>query len=501
MAVRFLDEAPTQTQPRQSRGGVRFLDEAQQTQQQASKPQQQGNTIADNLRNIPIIGPLLSGGTQAIAAPGIQRQLSQAAETRQGVDEAAIRKLREAKAAGDDDKVQRLLAVINKFSDQPATLEDIVGELPSDREVAGSAAETALTVGSLGLPGATSLAGKLAQGAGIGATTGAAGAFTEGGNIAQGALFGGAFGSAIPLGGAALNKLRRTFGEMGNAIALKGLRPSPTQITKFSDKTGKDLADFVVENRLFERGTDQVDAIIDDVQRAFDDIARKSGRKIPVDKLQSAFDKRIKQLQKSVNVRDVAKSKELQGFKKQLIENIRKVNDTVDVGDVSAAKTKITSGVNSSEFLVPPAEAGAQRETGSLLRRQVEEAAEGLTSETGETVGELGIRLRDLNQFRDIAKKQENLGRGSLPVGLIQLLGLIGGGTTGLVGERGGAKSAATNAALGLLLASVANNPRVIAGATKGLLAAGRGASQPQQLSGIEKLLSALTGSSVGRGQ
>lgn len=298
--------------------------QAQVTQQ--PEPTQPGG-ILQTLTNLIGGKSLTQGIAQSIAAPGVQKTLNEAQQTQDYVNAAALRELKTAQQRGDTTAVQKLTDILKKAGQQPQpTVEDIVGQFKTPKEVAGSAASLAL----LAAPGtgATTFGAKLAEGVATGAAAGAAGALDENGNakdVLRGASFGSLFGSLFPVAGAGLQKAGQYAGLAGEAIALKGLRPSPTQIKNFSQKTGRDLADFVIENKFFGRGEDQlaqVQRVIDEVQGQFNQIAKESNRKIPVSDLTAGFDARIKELTDSIDPADVQKANQLKLFRDKLVNGL-----------------------------------------------------------------------------------------------------------------------------------------------------------------------------------
>lgn len=169
--------------------------QAQVAQQQQEQPQR---NVAEKLGGLlGVEGFGKSIGT-AIAAPGAQRTLDAASQTRNEINDSTVRLIKEAQQRGDTKTVQKLTQILQQ-SGQAPQLEEVIGQLPTGRQVAGQAIQTAGAALS-GVAGSGSMAGRVAQGAALGATQGAGSALENNKNVVTGALTGGTIGAAIPAG-------------------------------------------------------------------------------------------------------------------------------------------------------------------------------------------------------------------------------------------------------------------------------------------------------------
>lgn len=206
------------------------------------------------------ISGVLFGGTKEA------RDLEQAGEREGSLQERVLQKIREQREQGLD--TSRLTGALQKGRAGREAGAETEEELRTGgvtaRQVLGSAAQTALTIGSVGAFGGAARAGRLgaagakalgtqgrfatrvATGAALGGGFGVAGAARGEGDITvKDIATSAAFGAAIPLGGSVLRGLG---GQISDKIPQRliriALKQSPKQI-----RGGKDIAPFVLQKR------------------------------------------------------------------------------------------------------------------------------------------------------------------------------------------------------------------------------------------------------------
>jgi hypothetical protein len=261
-------------------------------------------------------------------------------------------------------------------------------------------------------------------------------------------------GIAKGLGAAAkgLSKVAKTEAEN---IALKGVRATASQQRAFTKKTGQSLTDYVIKNKLFEGGTQQVDDLIAPLQQQYDDLAIKSGKKIASSNIYKQFTDRIAELKSIPSGNSQKLASQLENELSLLTDKFGK--SKIDIGEITNLRREIDKVIKPGAFQADPIAAGRDKAVRDILKNVIDKA-------TGQTK-QIGQDLRDLNAFRDIAELQQGLGKGSLPVGLTKLLSAgVGGTMGGGVGyTQGGSSGAIKGALLGIGLESAANNPKTIA--------------------------------------
>lgn len=294
-----------------------------------------------------------------------------------------------------------------------------------------------------------------------------AGEETDFGGIATSGALGLVGGGAGPglklLGG--LGKKAATGA--GKNLALRGLRPSKPQTAGFRKDTGENLEDFVIKNKLFEKGTQPVDDLLNPLYQQYDDLALKSGAKIKVSNILGKYDKRIAELD------DIATgdAKALAGKLREEADLVLQKwgnQDVVDIKDITMLRRNVDKVVNQKSFSADPLASGKNDNVRDIYKDVIDEATGGATKP-------IGRQIKDLKAYRDIAEIQQDLGKGSLPAGLKQLLAInagttVVGGGAGYVGSGG---DPLVGALTGLGFTAAANNPRVLAFLAKNLLKIG----------------------------
>lgn len=269
--------------------------------------------------------------------------------------------------------------------------------------------------------------------------------------------------------GAGAKSIGKGLAEIGDNIALKAIRPSPSQQTKFLAKTGQTMKSFSVEKGLFEKGVEQVDTLIGPMQESFDDIAIKSGRRADYQAVLQNYDDVIAKFSGVLDESGQTLAKGIETSKELFIKKFAPLQNLgIDVGELTQARRDIDKLIPESSFLKDELAAGRKNAIRDILQDSVRQATDGLTDASGRSLKDMGEELSKLYSFRGIAEQQQFIGKGGLPIGLLKQIGLtgagglLGGGAGGLF-SGGDPKSIATGLLVGVGLPAAVNNPKVIA--------------------------------------
>lgn len=258
-----------------------------------------------------------------------------------------------------------------------------------------------------------------------------------------------------------LPKVGESVVKAGENMAIKPLRATPSQLTKFKQIHGEDVAPILSRNNIIGQDVTGIQKkAIDPLQEQFNTIANNTT--IPVSR--SVTDTKalnyIGELLKSPSQEDHQLAEKL--FNEYDFA-INKIGDNPTLALLNKARQTFDDKV--SDWKTDPIAAGKNRLLGNIFRQSIQETADksGLIGTNGKSLKDMGIELSKLYGVKDIAARQENLGRGSLPVGLTTLLGFAGGG--GIGGLPG--------AVAGAALVKAVNSPIASTFASKGLRASG----------------------------
>lgn len=277
---------------------------------------------------------------------------------------------------------------------------------------------------------------------------------------------------------AALTPLRQSIGKgVSNAaenLAVKQFRLTPSQLKNFKTKFGEDAGQ-VIRKYGFNNADDVVSKGIQPLQQQFDStIAGITG--VTKDSLKKSFESRISKLAGSAASDNRALASQL---KKESAAVLKKYGDVIDANELNTIRKEFDSLVNYTNKAANPARYSINKRMADSIRETLQK------SDTTGTLKNVGRELQKLRQLSDNVVQQEQLGKGSLPLGLSNLLGgAVGGGSLGGPG-----------AVVGILMANAINSPtgRKVAmqGAEKlaGKLSAAKGG---QSAGGIATRLGAL---------
>lgn len=274
-------------------------------------------------------------------------------------------------------------------------------------------------------------------------------------------LAGGVAGKVVGKAGSLVGKtVGKGLVEGSENLALKALRPTKTMLTKFAQQHGEDLAQVVTRNNLVGKSAQEIgEQAIKPLQSSFDDIVERSGLKVDMGSLDRKFTEIINKLADSPSLTD---NKLADDLANEYVNIINKAgNGPINIKTINEFRRVFDSKVR--DFAADPIMAGKNRLIGNALRDVVQETADnaGMIGAGGRSLKDLGLELSKLYNVRDIAELQGNLGRGNLPVGLLDLLGFGAGAELG--GVVGGPGGRVVGAGLTMVGTKVANNPKTIA--------------------------------------
>jgi len=241
---------------------------------------------------------------------------------------------------------------------------------------------------------------------------------------------------------AAMTPLRQIAGKglLGAAdnLAIKQFRLTPSQLTKFSKKFGED-ASTTIRKYGFNTAEDIAEKGIQPLKQQFDSLVTNIPG-VTKESLKQSFDGKIAKLLGSGATDNQAIGKQLQKESNQLL---KRYGDVIDSKELNAIKNEFDSLVNYTNSVANPAKYGVNKRVADSIRETLQKS-----DPTG-TLKSTGRELQKLYQLSDIASQQSQLGRGSLPLGLGNLM----------AGGIGGASLGGPGAVTGMLAASAINSP------------------------------------------
>jgi hypothetical protein len=308
----------------------------------------------------------------------------------------------------------------------------------------------------------------------LGAVSGGLMAYSEGDNILAGIMGGALGGALLPMLGKGITKAGKIVKGSAEDLVLRALRPSPSQQAAFKKVTGQNLKQFVINNKLFEKGPEQVRKLINPVQQEFDDIVKKSGAKVDGQSLLGKFASLIDDLKNATVPELQNKGAAIEKYVLNLTEKIK--GEQIGIDELTDERKIIDKLVK--QFKNDPVSASYFEDIRNVLQDTIREATEkvNIKGASGKTLKELGQTLRPMYEFLKIAERQQYLGQGSLPSGITQTIAGTVGGVGGSV--LGGPAGAGVGYVMGSAATSVANNPKVISKATEAGLKVGEKAMQ-----------------------
>lgn len=228
---------------------------------------------------------------------------------------------------------------------------------------------------------------------------------------------------------AAMTPLRQQLGNRSLSAAdraiTKQFKFSPSQLTNFSKRHGEDPTTLIKRYGINSADDVTVKAI-EPLQSAFDDVVTKIPT-ISSQALSSSLKKVYNPLIKSANLSEQQLGSQL---KAQADEIIKKSGQAIPSAQVNTLRKSFDDFVKYTMRGTP--EHNVNKMTADALRETLQKAADkaGLGFQ-GKTFKEIGRDLSKLYDLDEIVGRQANLGRGSNPVNLTNLLGMTAGGAGG----------------------------------------------------------------------
>lgn len=251
------------------------------------------------------------------------------------------------------------------------------------------------------------------------------------------------------------NMLGKGFGAASDDMAIRGIKPSKSQLNRFKKNTGEDMASVLKRNNLVGREVDEVNTLIGGLDDKFGQIVAGTPD-IPKANVMQAITQQV-DLLKSAGPTDLAKAGD--DLLAEAQEVLAKYGDTVPASAVQQLKRQYDSLVNFTNRQSNPARTSVNERVGNALRETLRTSADNAgLSDAGMSLKQIGQESSKLKAIRDLMEEQANLGRGTNPLGLGTLMagtaGGVGGGVGGALGMA--AASRAINSAPAMRLGAKA---------------------------------------------
>lgn len=257
-------------------------------------------------------------------------------------------------------------------------------------------------------------------------------------------------------------------------IPLKSVRVNPSQLTNWTKKHQQDLAKWMVEKKILgENSIDLAAKQASILQSQFDNMAMNGNITIPLSDLRVRFAEEIADLAGATL--QGGKTKITPAFNKGIAKKVLQEWDNIltqarqmGVENVTPKmltefRRNIDEVIPKSQFIDPSVNNIAVR-----TRRILNDVIQGgidkrlLGTKEGLSLKQLGQELSKYYDFLEIARRQENLGKGSLVTNLTRLLSGGGGGTIGAL--VGGVPGAVVGGTAGLATEAALRSPSVLKG-------------------------------------
>ena len=370
-------------------------------------------------------------------------------------------------------------------------LQDILGlNLTSQSPFEKTKNKVGAELVSFGIPfgkGVGALQKILAPGAAVGALQGVSQDNATPQSVAGNALLGaggaGAFGALGKLIGGASKLTGKGLSSTGENLAVRSLRPSPSQQLNFRKDTGEKIGDFLKKRNLEGADYEKIASRIQPLQNAFNELA-STDLKIVNKDLLTGFDEVINKLGKSTLPEQKAKVNYLTEVRDTLKKQLKgKVSGADVVTSLRKEADDLIKNYNFDENTK-----GKLQLLRDIYQKTIRDAADREGIKIGNmSAKDAGIELSKYYKLLDVAEKQQFLGQGTSPFGIIDLLGGIlgsstGGGIPGVIG--------------GVALTQLSKNPKVVGTASRTATSMGKKAA-----SGADLLNNILQSSSQATGQ
>lgn len=248
----------------------------------------------------------------------------------------------------------------------------------------------------------------------------------------------------------------------GKDLAVKALKPSPSQVVNFENTTGIPLKDYIEQNGLYGAGkTAAAQAetkLIKPLQEQYNALTR-TGATISGEELATALEQKaldILQNDHSAAARSVA-----DGLWKEA-DTTRKLGDITD--------TVLTNSKTSSFGKVPGNV--MQDATAFNVNKAVATVSRDLLDKVAPGSAELGRQLEAARLFKEIATKQSGLGAGSNLISALRPPGFAGGAGFALGSVAG---NPVLGAVIGAGVGAASEYPPILSAASRGAELAAKG--------------------------
>lgn len=244
-----------------------------------------------------------------------------------------------------------------------------------------------------------------------------------------------------------------------NDLVVKNFRLTPSQLNNYRAKFGEDASQTIKKYKLVGKDADTIgENAIKPLQGEFDTISKQIPT-LPTADVLKAFKTKYQPL-----VNSAVEDKQVIGqqLKQQADTLAKKYGAEIPSSELAALRQEFDSLVNYTAQAANPARYGVNKLSADAIRTSLQQTADkaGLKASNGMTFKEVGKELSKLRELTGNIAKQEQLGRGSLPVGLGNLPGAV-------VGSAGGVPGALVGAVGGNIVNSPTGRRAIAGGAEK----------------------------------
>lgn len=268
--------------------------------------------------------------------------------------------------------------------------------------------------------------------------------FNGGEVLKQGALAGagGALGEGLGwAAGKVLPAIAPGLGDVGEKLAAKAFRINPSQATRFAEETGVPFGQFVAERGLTNPAA--VDTAIEKILTPFDSVVQNSALTVPKQQLQDQFAAKIAELSNNPIPAVQSQAKVLDQIGGNILNKVP--GDAMSAPEITATRRLVDDYIR--KFPLDDANKGPLNYTRDILQSSLRDVADANGIKVGDrSLKEAGVELSKLYKVQAIADRQANLGAGSMPLGITNLLAGGAGMATG--GPAGAAAAVGTKEAL-----------------------------------------------------
>ncbi len=241
-----------------------------------------------------------------------------------------------------------------------------------------------------------------------------------------------------------LGRAGQAVSNTADNMVTKNFRLTPTQLTNYKAKFGEDAAATIKNHGLVSQAPD---VMRQNVIKPLQDQFTKVADSIPAVS-KTSLDASFKKLYTPLINSPVQDSQVFgKSLKDQADTLLAKYGDTIPAKELNKVRQQFDSLVNYTEKAANPARYGVNKRSANAIRETLQQAADsaGVKASNGMTFKEVGTELSKLHQLVGNIERQANLGKGSLPIGIISAISGVGGAGVGGIGG-GAASMLATNA-------------------------------------------------------